>query len=107
MYSKPSQLEKFKFVLDYKIKELKRQIEPRENEISDMRHQIEEMDLELEQVRLLPRLPWGLCTAITGIRFPIHFLCVQSKLFEPRSADAIALAHTWLIANTTRYQVCS
>lgn len=45
-----SQLEKFKFVLDYKIKELKRQIEPRENEISDMRHQIEEMDLELEQV---------------------------------------------------------
>lgn len=45
------QLEKFKFVLDYKIKELKRQIEPRENEISDMRNQIEEMDLELEQVR--------------------------------------------------------
>lgn len=44
------QLEKFKFVLDYKIKELKRQIEPRENEISDMRNQIEEMDLELEQV---------------------------------------------------------
>lgn len=50
------QLEKFKFVLDYKIKELKRQIEPRENEISDMRHQIEEMDLELEQVRNYCRL---------------------------------------------------
>lgn len=47
------QLEKFKFVLDYKIKELKRQIEPRENEISDMRNQIEEMDLELEQVTSL------------------------------------------------------
>lgn len=47
----PSQLEKFKFVLDYKFKELKRQIEPREKEISDMRSQIEEMDLELEQVR--------------------------------------------------------
>lgn len=45
------QLEKFKFVLDYKIKELKRQIEPRENEISNMRNQIEEMDLELEQVK--------------------------------------------------------
>lgn len=44
------QLEKFKFVLDYKIKELKRQIEPREKEISDMKKQIEEMDLELEQV---------------------------------------------------------
>lgn len=47
----PSQLEKFKFVLDYKFKELKRQIEPREKEISDLRSQIEEMDLELEQVR--------------------------------------------------------
>lgn len=46
------QLEKFKFVLDYKIKELKRQIEPRENEIAHMRNQIEEMDLELEQVLL-------------------------------------------------------
>lgn len=48
--TKHQKLEKFKFVLDYKIKELKRQIEPRENEISDMRNQIEEMDLELEQV---------------------------------------------------------
>lgn len=55
----PPQLEKFKFVLDYKIKELKRQIEPRENEISDMRHQIEEMDLELEQVRSWPWESYG------------------------------------------------
>ncbi len=37
------ELEKFKFVLDYKIKELKRQIEPRENEIADMRVQIKEV----------------------------------------------------------------
>merc|ERR1711898_56130 len=36
-------------VLDYKIKELKRQIEPRESEIADLRRQVEEMDLELEQ----------------------------------------------------------
>lgn len=34
------ELEKFKFVLDYKIKELKRQIEPRESEIADMRVQV-------------------------------------------------------------------
>ncbi|RHY06419.1 hypothetical protein DYB25_009767, partial [Aphanomyces astaci] len=45
---KNQELEKFKFVLDYKIKELKRQIEPRENEISDMKDQIKEMDRELE-----------------------------------------------------------
>ena len=30
---KNQELEKFKFVLDYKIKELKKQIEPRENDI--------------------------------------------------------------------------
>jgi chromosome segregation ATPase len=36
-------------VLDYKIKELKRQIEPRETEISNMKSQIKDMDSELEQ----------------------------------------------------------
>lgn len=36
-------------MLDYKIKELKLQIAPREAEITTMRKQIEEMDLELEQ----------------------------------------------------------
>lgn len=46
----PHQLEKFKFVLDFKIKELKRQIEPRETEIGSMKEQIKEMDRELEQV---------------------------------------------------------
>ncbi|RLN73362.1 hypothetical protein BBJ28_00023607, partial [Nothophytophthora sp. Chile5] len=45
---KNQELEKFKFVLDYKIKELKRAIEPRENEIADMKTQIKEMDRELE-----------------------------------------------------------
>jgi chromosome segregation ATPase len=41
-------LEKFKFVLDYKIKELKKQIEPRERDIQSMNQQITEMDEELE-----------------------------------------------------------
>jgi hypothetical protein len=30
------ELEKFKFVLDFRIKELKEQVEPRENQIADM-----------------------------------------------------------------------
>lgn len=38
---KNQELEKFKFVLDYKIKELKKQIEPRENDIKLMRDQIQ------------------------------------------------------------------
>ncbi len=46
---KNQELEKFKFVLDYKTKELKQQIEPRETEISDLLRQFEEMELELEQ----------------------------------------------------------
>ena len=37
---KNQELEKFKFVLDYKIKELKKQIEPREIEIKEMKEQI-------------------------------------------------------------------
>ena len=49
MKKKNQELEKFRFVLDYKIKELKLQIAPREHEIATMRRQIEEMDLELEQ----------------------------------------------------------
>lgn len=40
---KNQELEKFKFVLDYKIKELKKQIEPRENEIKVMKEQIQEV----------------------------------------------------------------
>lgn len=37
-------------MLDFKIKELKRQIEPRETEIGSMKDHIKEMDRELEQV---------------------------------------------------------
>ena len=44
---KNQELEKFKFVLDYKIKELKKQIEPRENDIKEMKEQIQEVPLFL------------------------------------------------------------
>jgi len=40
---KNQELEKFKFVLDYKIKELKKQIEPREKDIRQMKQQISEV----------------------------------------------------------------
>uniref|UniRef100_A0A0B7A6G0 Cilia- and flagella-associated protein 57 n=1 Tax=Arion vulgaris TaxID=1028688 RepID=A0A0B7A6G0_9EUPU len=46
---KNQELEKFKFVLDYKIKELKKQIEPREMDIKNMKEQIQEMESELER----------------------------------------------------------
>lgn len=46
MKKKNQELEKFKFVLDYKIKELKKQIEPRENDIKQMKDQIQEVRLK-------------------------------------------------------------
>eukprot|EP01012_Entosiphon_sulcatum_P014150 TRINITY_DN1923_c0_g1_i1.p1 TRINITY_DN1923_c0_g1~~TRINITY_DN1923_c0_g1_i1.p1 ORF type:complete len:1205 (+),score=349.53 TRINITY_DN1923_c0_g1_i1:90-3704(+) len=46
---KNQELEKFKFVLDYKIRELKSQIEPRQEEITQAKLKIKEMDGELER----------------------------------------------------------
>ncbi|CAG7830333.1 unnamed protein product [Allacma fusca] len=43
-----NELEKFKFVLDYKIKELKKMIEPKEREILYLKQQNQDMETELE-----------------------------------------------------------
>jgi len=45
---KTQELEKFKFVLDYKIKELKRDIGPREQEITNLNEQTNKMRQELK-----------------------------------------------------------
>ena len=52
MKSKTQELEKFKFVLDYKIKELRKQIEPKEREIKMKNKEIEDMEGELGQISL-------------------------------------------------------
>ena len=44
--------DKFKFVLDFKIRELKQQIEPRQKEIADMKNKIKQMDDALENYHL-------------------------------------------------------
>ncbi|XP_050311353.1 cilia- and flagella-associated protein 57 [Anthonomus grandis grandis] len=49
--SKNQELEKFKFILDFKIKELKSQIEPRERTIQEQVIQINEMVRELENLQ--------------------------------------------------------
>jgi hypothetical protein len=41
---KTQELEKFKFVLDYRIKDLKRDIAPREAEINKLKEQTNDMD---------------------------------------------------------------
>ena len=45
---KTQELEKFKFVLDYKIKELKRDIGPREDEIKDLLQLTNTMQQEVQ-----------------------------------------------------------
>ena len=45
---KNQELEKFKYVLDYKIKELRKDIEPREDEIQKMKEQTGKMDKQLK-----------------------------------------------------------
>ena len=45
---KTQELEKFKFVLDYKIKELKRDIAPRELEINRLKEHTKDMDKKLK-----------------------------------------------------------
>jgi cilia- and flagella-associated protein 57 len=45
---KTQELEKFKFVLDYKIKELRKMIAPRQTEITALRKETREMDAKLK-----------------------------------------------------------
>lgn len=49
MKKKTQELEKFKFVLDYKIKELKRDIAPREMEIGKLKKETNEFDQKLKK----------------------------------------------------------
>ena len=48
---KTQELEKFKFVLDYKIKELKRDILPRENNIASLHEQVNKMQIEVKHFK--------------------------------------------------------
>jgi hypothetical protein len=49
LLKKEDELEKFKFVLDAKIRELRREVEPREQEIDALRGQIDAVEKELQQ----------------------------------------------------------
>ncbi len=53
MKKKAQELEKFKYVLDHKIKELKKDIAPREQEITKMKAQTNKMDKQLKDLNSL------------------------------------------------------
>eukprot|EP00391_Amoebophrya_sp_Ameob2_P005860 CAMPEP_0178992180 /NCGR_PEP_ID=MMETSP0795-20121207/5960_1 /TAXON_ID=88552 /ORGANISM="Amoebophrya sp., Strain Ameob2" /LENGTH=1181 /DNA_ID=CAMNT_0020684011 /DNA_START=596 /DNA_END=4141 /DNA_ORIENTATION=+ len=59
------ELEKFKFVLDYKIKELKAQIDPKNDDIAAMKRDIQGMDTDLEDYHRKNKL---LQQNITGLQ---------------------------------------
>ncbi len=48
MKRKTQELEKFKFVLDYKIKELKREIKPKSGQIEELNEQVTKMRQEVK-----------------------------------------------------------
>ncbi|VDP69333.1 unnamed protein product [Schistosoma curassoni] len=48
---KNQELEKFKYVLDYKINELKKQIEPRENDIKTYKEQIQDVSKQTKKTQ--------------------------------------------------------
>jgi chromosome segregation ATPase len=50
---KTQELEKFKFVLDYKIKELRKDIAPKTTQISSLKKQTEDMDFKLMEFNTL------------------------------------------------------
>lgn len=50
---KTQELEKFKFVLDYKIKELRKDIAPKQTQITSLKKQTEDMDIKLMEFNTL------------------------------------------------------
>ena len=75
-------------MLDYKIKELKKQIEPRELEISDMKEQIKEMDHELERYH---KNNANLDLNISDLKLKLEGLQQEVLIQRKRSADANAI----------------
>lgn len=65
---KNKELEKFKFVLDYKVNELKKQIEPRENEVKEMKEQVHEVRLTLVKVSWTRPLECSVVSANCGLK---------------------------------------
>jgi len=82
------ELEKFKFVLDYKIKELKAQIDPKNDDISSMKTQIQAMDGELDGYM---RKNKQLALDISQLQMKQRALQEEIKTQKRRLKDDVAL----------------
>merc|ERR1719265_1194172 len=82
------ELEKFKFVLDYKIKELKAQIDPKNDDIASMLTQIQAMEGELDNYM---RLNKQLALDISLLQMKQRALQEEIKSQKKRLRDDLAL----------------
>jgi cilia- and flagella-associated protein 57 len=73
---KTQELEKFKFVLDYKIKDLKRDITPRQNDILNLKQETNAMDKELKRYN---RLNANLGYLVDDLRTKQEYMSVSIK----------------------------
>ena len=88
------ELEKFKFVLDYQIKELKRQIEPRENEIADMKEQVASMDIQLEMFhRENGARKQEVLDLQAKLASKMHHIRIQRQLYRQTQSELAALSN--------------
>lgn len=65
---KNQELEKFKFVLDYKIQELKDEMEPKEREMQGLQAQARELDQQLEQAN---RMTYDLDSTLAELKMKL------------------------------------
>jgi len=88
------ELEKFKFVLDYKIKELKAQIDPKDADIAEMKQQIQAMDAELDDYR---RKNKELFLQISQLQMKQRALTEEIKNQKSKLKDDLALVRRFKI----------
>lgn len=89
------ELEKFKFVLDYKIRELKAQIDPKNDDINSMRTQIHAMDAELDEY---VRKNKQLALDISQLQMKQRALQEEIKSQKRRLRDDMALIKRFKLA---------
>lgn len=87
------ELEKFKFVLDYKIKELKKQIEPREKEVEEMKKKVRDMDTELQRYH---RTNAALNLSISEQKLKLDALQSECARQARKSADKDAIIKNFI-----------
>ena len=88
------ELEKFKFVLDFKIKDLKQQVEPRELELQKTRDLVGKMETELGRLTSTLNIVFSVTNSITLFRFITSFCGIDNI---PRSIPRYCQSHRTLL----------